>query len=84
MADEQQEQPQFPLTNFGILPDGSGGVVTIHFTPTLFLNQVIPDRIMDELTKQWRNVRKQKAGELQVIQDLMLNKGRENLKLIRH
>lgn len=82
--EQSQQQPQqFPMTNFGVLPDKSGGIVTIHFTPLLFLTQIVPPNVMDDTMAQWSEAKKQKAQELQLFQDIKNSRGRENLQLLK-
>ena len=85
MSDEQptqeQQQPQFPQTNFNLLPNGL--VITTFLTPDLQITKFVNAEQMNQICAGWHQMQKQAKQELQLIQDINNSRGRENLKLIQ-
>lgn len=62
---EQAPQPQFPHLNIQFIP--AGVLVQNMLGPGMSFNTVIAPDAMDELCKQWRELRKQQLAEMQTI-----------------
>lgn len=69
---EQPEQPS-PVT---ITVATESATVTISLGNGLFLQQVIPAQTMDEVSKLWRESRRQLAQQQQLIADVIRTKQR--------
>ena len=67
-------QPQFPMTNLQITPDGM--LISIMFGPGLVLNQVINEETMNAICKKWLETRKELKKQQQLVQDVLRTKAR--------
>jgi hypothetical protein len=64
----EQQQPQFPLTNINITPQGM--LVSIMLTPTLSFNQLLDENVMNEVVKKWMETRREVKRDLALIHDI--------------
>ena len=64
----QPERPQFPMIGVNIPPDGSGMKITIILAPGVDLNFTMGEDMMNQITKQWVQTRKNIQDQLRVIE----------------
>jgi len=67
-------QPQFPMTNINITPDGM--VVSTLLGPGLAINQAINEETMNAICKQWLETRKELKKQQELVRDVIRTKAR--------
>lgn len=67
-------QPQFPMTNLSITPDGM--TITIMFAPGLHLQQGINEETMNAICAKWLETRRELKKQQQLVQDVIRTKAR--------
>ncbi len=67
-----QQQPQFPVTNISVSPQGL--VVQIVLAPGVVLQTTLNEETMNQICKLWLETRKQIADQLKVIEHVRSTK----------
>jgi len=68
----QQQQPQFPMTNVSVSPQGL--IVQIVLAPGVMLQTVLNEETMNQVTKLWLETRKQIQDQLKMIEHVRSTK----------
>lgn len=68
---EEPKQPTFPQVNINITPQGM--LVTIALGPTTAINQLIEANAMDQISKAWRESRKNQLDIIRTVQNSKIN-----------
>ena len=66
------QEPTFPQESLRIVPQGL--IITVQFTPTFSINQLIPANAMNEIAGAWLESRKQIKKDLEIIRDVNRSK----------
>ena len=69
-----QQQPQFPMTQLNIPPDGSGMKITIVLAPGFDFSTTLGPDIMHQIAKQWMQTVKNLQDQLRVIEHVKSTK----------
>lgn len=64
----QPQQPTFPITGINIPTDGSGMAITVVLAPGFQFNITLGEDMMNQITKQWVQTRKNIQDQLRTIQ----------------